>query len=307
MPEQATPCSAEPSPLATPAPENGNGGNGQAAALASAALPAAALGGLKLINKVALVTGGGRGIGRDIALRFAREGARVVIADLDEDNGRGVVAEIEAGDGVGMAVKADITDPQQVEALVSETTRRFGRLDVLINNAGVGLARPFLTTTLADFERVLRVNLVGTFLCSQAAARVMVQQKSGTIVNIASISGQRGATDRAAYGAAKAGVIQLTKVMALELARHGIRVNAIAPGPVDTAQSREHHTAATRRAYHERILLKRYGTGAENAAAVLFLACDESSFITGEILNVDGGFNAAGLIFNDEVFAPQKP
>jgi 3-oxoacyl-[acyl-carrier protein] reductase len=252
---------------------------------------------MKLDGKVAIVTGGGRGIGRDIALRIAREGARVVIADLDENNGREVVAEIEAGGGVAVAIKADITDPAQIEVLISETTRRFGRLDNLVNNAGVGLARPFLTTTLADFERVLRVNLTGTFLCSQAAARVMVQQKSGNIVNVASISGQRGATARAAYGAAKAGVIQLTKVMAMELAAHGIRVNAIAPGPVDTAQSRQNHTEATRRAYHERILLKRYGTGAENAAAVLFLACEESSFITGEILNVDGGFNAAGLIF----------
>lgn len=298
MPESAPSCAADPIPPSTPALQTGNGDSGPAtSSLSSAPRPAGALSGLKLIDKVAIVTGGGRGIGRDIALRFAREGARVVIADLDENNGRGVVAEIEAGGGLALAIKVDITNPLQIEALMGETTGRFGRLDVLVNNAGVGLARPFLTTTLAEFERVLRVNLVGTFLCGQAAARVMVQQKSGTIVNIASISGQRGATARSAYGAAKAGVIQLTKVMALELARHGIRVNAIAPGPVDTAQSRQNHTAATRQAYHERILLKRYGTGAENAAAVLFLACDESSFITGEILNVDGGFNAAGLIF----------
>jgi 3-oxoacyl-[acyl-carrier protein] reductase len=291
------PSVPDPVPLALAVAGRGNGESGRLAATPSAPLPAAAGGGPKLVNKVAIVTGGGRGIGRDIALRFAQEGACVVVADLDDANGRGVVAEIEAGGGLALAVKADIADPLQVEALMGATTRRFGRLDVLVNNAGVGLARPFLTTTLADFERVLRVNLVGTFLCGQAAARVMVRQKSGTIVNIASISGQRGATARSAYGAAKAGVIQLTKVMALELARYGIRVNAIAPGPVDTAQSRQNHTAATRQAYHERILLKRYGTGAENAAAVLFLACDESSFITGEILNVDGGFNAAGLIF----------
>src|SRR5439155_6038853 len=140
-----------------------------------------------------------------------------------------------------------------------ETIARFGGLDILVNNAGVGLNKPFLTTTLEEWELQLRVNLTGTFLCGQAAARAMVAGGRGRIVNIASISGQRGGQGRAAYGSSKAGVILLTKVMAVELAPHGVAVNAIAPGPVDTDQSRHNHTPATRRAYHDRIPQRRYG------------------------------------------------
>ena len=255
---------------------------------------------MKLKEKTAIVTGAGRGIGRDIALRFAAEGASVVVADLDEATAGAVASEIEAAGGCAMPFHVDITELAQNEALVTATTRRFGRLDILVNNAGVGLARPFLETTPAELDRTLRINIAGTFLCGQAAAWAMVGQQAGNILNIGSISGQRGATDRAAYGASKAGVIQLTKVMALELAPYGIRINALAPSPVDTLQCKETHTQHTRDAYAQRILLKRYGTGEEMASAALFLACDDSSFITGEILNVDGGFNAAGLIFPQE-------
>jgi 3-oxoacyl-[acyl-carrier protein] reductase len=186
----------------------------------------------------------------------------------------------------------------QVESLVRLVLGRWGRIDVLVNNAGVGLNRSCLDTTLAEWEHVLAVNLTGTFLCSQAAARLMVRQGGGRIVNVASISGQRGGQGRAAYGAAKAGVIQLTRVMAVELAPRNVYVNAVAPGPVDTDQSRQNHTPATRRAYHDRIPLKRYGEHREVAAAALFLASDEASFITGHTLNVDGGFGAAGLMFD---------
>lgn len=253
---------------------------------------------MRLANKVAVVTGSGRGIGREMALLFAAEGARIAVADIDEGTARRTAEELTAAGGESYAVGVDVRRPDQVDALVRAVVGRWGQLDVLVNNAGVGLNRPCLDTTLGEWEHVLAVNLTGTFLCSQAAARVMVRQGAGRIVNVASISGQRGGQGRVAYGAAKAGVIQLTRVMAVELASKGVCVNAIAPGPVDTDQSRKNHTPATRRAYHGRIPLGRYGKHQEIAAAALFLASDEASFVTGHVLNVDGGFAAAGLMFD---------
>ena len=255
---------------------------------------------MRLRNEVAIVTGSGRGIGQAIARRFAAEGARVALADVDAEAAGRVAADLQATGLQAWGVPCDIADPAHVRRLVEETRARFGRLDVLVNNAGVGLNKPFLTTTLDEWERQLRVNLTGTFLCAQAAARVMVEQGGGRVVNVASISGQRGGQGRAAYGAAKAGVILLTRVMAVELAPYGVRVNALAPGPVDTDQSRQTHTPATRRAYHDRIPIRRYGDGDEIAAAALFLASPESSFVTGHVLNVDGGFHAAGLMFEPD-------
>lgn len=255
---------------------------------------------MRLANKVAIVTGSGRGIGRAIARRFAAEGARIVVADVNREKASAVAADLTAAGTSALAVHVDITNPSQVESLVGETLAHFKGLDILVNNAGVGLNQPFLTTTLEDWDRQLRVNLTGTFLCAQAAARVMVRQGAGRIVNIASISGQRGGQGRAAYGASKAGVILLTRVMAVELAGHGINVNAIAPGPVVTDMSNGTHTEATRRSYHDRIPLQRYGTEPEIAAAAVFLASEEASFVTGHVLNVDGGFQAAGLLFDPE-------
>jgi 3-oxoacyl-[acyl-carrier protein] reductase len=157
---------------------------------------------------------------------------------------------------------------------------------------------PFLETTPEQWERTIRVNLTGTFHCAQAAARAMAAHGGGSIVNIASISGERGAQNRSAYGASKAGVIQLTKVMALELAGKGIRVNAVAPGPVVTDMTNVTHTAEIRATYNSRIPMKRYAQPEEVAAAVVFLASAEASFVTGETLNVDGGFVASGLMFD---------
>lgn len=261
---------------------------------------------MRLHQKVAVITGSARGIGREMARRFAQEGARVIIADIDADGGRRAAAEIIANGGEALAVTLDITSPASIEAAIAQVLRRYGRLDAWVNNAGIGSNEPVLNLTLEEWERNLRVNLTGTFLCAQAAARVMVAQGGGRIVNVASISGQRGGTGRAAYGAAKAGVIQLTRVMAVELAAQGVGVNAISPGPVDTEQSRGTHTPATREAYLDRIPLKRYGEASEIAAAALFLASDESSFVAGHILNVDGGFHAAGLIFEDEPAAAAR-
>src|SRR4051812_47308180 len=173
---------------------------------------------MRLGTKVAVITGSGRGIGREMARLFAAEGARVVVADLSEETARRTAAEITADGGEALAVRTDITLPAEVEAMVRVALGQWGRLDVLVNNAGVGLNRPCLETTLEEWDHVLRTNLTGTFLCAQAAARVMVKQGGGRIVNVASISGQRGGQGRAAYGSAKAGVILLTKVMAVELA-----------------------------------------------------------------------------------------
>ena len=248
-------------------------------------------------GKVSIVTGSGQGIGREIALAMAREGAWGVIADWNESKAQEVASEIAASGGIAIPLKVDVSDPVQVEAMVRQTLERFGRIDILVNNAGIGHVKPFLSITLEEWNRVLRIDLTGQFLCAQAVARVMVQQGGGRIVNVASISGERGGTGRAAYGAAKAGVILLTKVMAVELAAKGIGVNAISPGPTETDQVRECHDDATRAAYHSVLPIKRYATPSEIANAALFLASQEASFVSGHILNVDGGFGAAGLIF----------
>jgi NAD(P)-dependent dehydrogenase (short-subunit alcohol dehydrogenase family) len=253
---------------------------------------------MRLRDKVAIVTGSGRGIGREIARRFAEEGARVVVADIDTANAETTVREINGAGHIALAVHVDITRSEQLQNMVAETVGHFSRIDILVNNAGVGSNCPFLTTTLEEWEQQIRVNLTGTFLCAQTVAREMVRQRAGRIVNVASISGQRGGQGRAAYGSAKAGVILLTKVMAVELAPLGINVNAIAPGPVVTEMSAGTHTEATRNSYRERIPLHRYGTEQEIAAAALFLGSDEAGFINGHVLNVDGGFGAAGLMFD---------
>ena len=262
---------------------------------------------MRLKGKIAIVTGGARGIGRSIATRFAAEGASVIIADVDRDQAVRTVAELGGNRASVWSIPVDVTEPLEVKSLMQQTVTEFGRLDILVNNAGVGSCKPFLDTTLEEWERDLRVNLTGTFLCAQAAAREMLKHGGGHIVNIASISGQRGGVGRAAYGASKAGVILLTKVMAVELGERGICVNAVAPGPVDTAQSRATHTPATRRAYGERIPLGRYGKGEEIAAAVLFLASDEASFLAGHTLNADGGFDASGLAFKESSTEQQQP
>jgi NAD(P)-dependent dehydrogenase (short-subunit alcohol dehydrogenase family) len=264
---------------------------------------------MRLTGEVAIVTGSGRGIGSEIARRFAAEGARVIVADIDVAAASDTAEMINQAGGEAIAFRVDIGEPAEVQRLVADTFARFQRLDVLVNNAGIGLNKPFLTTSLEEWELQIKVNLTGTFLCGQAAARAMINHGGGRIVNVASISGQRGGQGRAAYGAAKAGVILLTKVMAVELSPLGVRVNAISPGPVDTDQSRATHTPSTRQAYYDRIPAGRYGDREEIAAAALFLASADSSFVSGHVLNVDGGFNAAGLIFEDDAAAavPLQP
>jgi 3-oxoacyl-[acyl-carrier protein] reductase len=251
-------------------------------------------------NKVALVTGAGRGIGRSIAIRFAAEGASVIAADLDAGRAEAIAAEIVALGGRAWGKAVDVGVQPQVEELVTTAVLEQERIDVLVNVAGVGLTRLFLNTTLEEWERVLRVNLTGCFLCSQAVARVMAAQGGGKIIHIASLSGQRGGIGRSVYGASKAGVTMLTKVMAVELARYGITVNEIAPGPVNTEMTAVTHDEATRDAYHRLIPMGRYAERDEIASAAVFLASAEAEFINGHTLNVDGGFAAAGLMFDLE-------
>jgi 3-oxoacyl-[acyl-carrier protein] reductase len=252
-------------------------------------------------GKVAIVTGAAGGLGLAIAGRLASDGAAVVLADLDLAGAETACENLAARGGRVLAQRTDVSDAKDVTALVARTREKFGRLDIMISNAGIGGTHPFLDQPLEHWNRVLAVNLTGVFLCGQAAARTMVAQGAGRIVNVASISGVRAGSGRTAYGTAKAGVIQLTRQMALELGPLGINVNAVAPGPVETALTLRDHTAETRAAYNALVPLERYGTPQEIAAAVAFLASGEASYVNGQTLFVDGGFTAAGMIARDIV------
>jgi len=256
---------------------------------------------VRIKNKVALVTGAGRGIGKAIAVRFAQEGASVIVSDLDGDSADRAAAGLRDNGLAAMAFRLDVTQPDETLAAVACAVRQYGRLDILVNNACITTRAPFMDMTLDAWERILKVNLTGTMLCGQAAARVMAAAGGGSIINIASISGQRGGSGRAAYGASKAGVINLTAVMAVELGPLNIRVNAIAPGPTDVEQA--HSTSAQRQATYARMALPRAATPVDIANAALFLASNESGMVTGHVLNVDGGFQTAGIIWPDESVA----
>jgi 3-oxoacyl-[acyl-carrier protein] reductase len=251
-------------------------------------------------GKAAIVTGGANGIGREISSQLAAAGAAVLVADRDGAEAEAVVAEIAATGGRAVGREVDVRDPAGCEALVAVAREVFGRLDALVTSAGIARSRPFLRTSLELWQETLDVNLTGTFLCCQAAAPAMIAAGGGRIITMSSVSGERGGTGRAAYGASKGGVITLTRVMAVELAPHNITVNAIAPGPVETPMVAAMHTAEDRAAWLGSVPAQRYGTPAEVAAAAVFLASDEASYITGHVLNVDGGFGAAGVIFEPE-------
>jgi len=236
------------------------------------------------MNKVAIVTGAARGIGQAIARKFLAQGYRVAILDLDA---------VVLGDA--LTLRCDVSVPEQVKSSIDQIVARFGRIDALVNNAGVAVFKPLLETTFEEWQRVLAVNLNGPFLCTQACAPVMLKNGGGAVVNISSISGLRASTLRVAYGTSKAALDHLTRQQAAELGNMGIRVNAVAPGPVDTAMAKQVHTPDIRADYHDAIPLNRYGTEDEIAAAVLFLCSDAASYINGQTLAVDGGFDASGI------------
>ncbi len=243
---------------------------------------------------VAVVTGGARGIGMAIAERFLADGKRVALLDIDRKTLLSTARRLDDPERV-LAVHCDVSDPKQVKPAVRETVRKFGRIDHLVNNAGIAVFKPVLQTSFAEWARVLEVNLGGAFVCSQACVPVMLKTGGGSIVNIASISGLRASTLRVAYGTSKAGIIQLTKQFAVELGSAGIRVNCIAPGPVDTAMSKLVHSVAIRQDYYDTIPLNRYGTPEEIAAAAAFLCGTEAGYVNGQVLAVDGGFEAMGV------------
>jgi NAD(P)-dependent dehydrogenase (short-subunit alcohol dehydrogenase family) len=241
-----------------------------------------------------LVTGAARGIGLATARRFLAEGWRVALLDIEGEQLGEALAAIADPDNT-LALHCDVADAAGVTAAVDAVNRRFGRLDALVNNAGVAVFAPVLETSDADWSRILAVNLTGPFLCSKAAAPLMREHGGGAIVNITSISAVRASTLRSAYGTSKAGLAHLTKQLAVELASLGIRVNAVAPGPVETAMAKAVHTPEIRADYHDAIPLNRYGLEEELAEAIFFLCSERATYITGQILAVDGGFDAAGI------------
>ncbi|HEU5296066.1 MAG TPA: SDR family oxidoreductase [Burkholderiaceae bacterium] len=248
--------------------------------------------------RVALVTGAARGIGLAIAQWFHAQGWRVVLIDVDRETLIDTAARW-GNDQRMLAITCDVSLPEQVDAAVQAAAARFGRIDALVNNAGVAVFKPILDTRYDEWRQVMATNLDGPFICTQAVAPLMLRTGSGSIVHIASISGLRASTLRVAYGTSKAALIHLMRQQAAELGAQGIRVNAIAPGPVETAMAAQVHTPAIRAGYHAAIPLGRYGTPREIAEAVGFLCSDAAAYINGQVLAVDGGFEATGIGLND--------
>jgi len=243
---------------------------------------------MKLSGKVALVTGGGRGIGREIAIALARCGADIAISDIDQDSADKTAGEIVALGRRAVGLKADVSNSEEVEAMFHALMEAFGRLDILVNNAGI--TRDGLMVRMKDeaWRLVLKINLDGAFYCSRAAAKIMMKQRSGRIVNITSIVGVQGNAGQVNYSASKAGLIGLTKSSARELALRGITVNAIAPGFIDTAMTQA-LSEKVREALLDQVPLGRLGTSADIASAVSFLVSPGAGYITGQVLHVNGG------------------
>lgn len=248
---------------------------------------------------VAFVTGAARGIGLAIARWFFHQGYRVAVIDNDAPTLTATETTLrqELGERADhlLVIHGDVSDTAQVTAAVQRIDLDFGRLDALVNNAGVATFKPIGDTSFDEWRWVMATNLDGPFLCVQACAPLMLKNGGGAVVNIASISGLRASTLRVAYGTSKAALIHLTKQQAVEYGNAGIRVNAIAPGPVETEMAKKVHTPAIRADYHDTIPLARYGSMEEIANAVGFLCSPEASYINGQVLAVDGGFDAAGV------------
>ncbi len=245
------------------------------------------------VAPVAVVTGAARGIGRGIAEWFLAHGYAVALLDVDAATLAATAAEL-GGDRV-LAQPCDIGRPAEVDAAKEAVMARWGRVDALVNNAGVAVFKPVFETSFEEWRHVLGTNLDGAFLCSQAFGAIMQAQRSGAIVNIASISGLRASTLRVAYGTSKAAIIHLTKQYAMELGSYGVRCNAVCPGPVETEMAKLVHSVAIRSDYHDIIPLGRYGTIEEMANVVGFLCSEQASYINGQALANDGGFEAAGV------------
>jgi len=249
-----------------------------------------------LRGKVAIITGARRGMGKSHALKLAKAGAKIVVSDISLEECQKVVKEIENGGGKARAVKCDVTKREQVDEMVKKTIKKFGRIDILVNNAGICQFKPFLELTEEDWDKTLDINLKGYFLCAQAAAKEMAKQKSGVIVNIASIAmGQVGVgfPNLTHYSASKGGIVGMTEALAVELAPYNIRVNAVAPGVIETPMVDPLKSdPKTMEATLARIPLHRMGRTEEVSNLVLFLASDTSSYMTGSTVVIDGGWLA---------------
>lgn len=240
--------------------------------------------------KTAVVTGAARGIGLATTALFVENGWQVAMIDRDGEALAEAVKSLENVHGVF----CDVSDPGDVKSMVDEVLRHFGSIDALINNAGVADFGPIEETTFDRWRRVMETNLDGPFLCTQAATPALKKNR-GAIVNIASISGLRASTLRVAYGTSKAGVIALTEQQAAELGEYGIRANCVAPGPVRTKLAMAVHTQDIIDAYHDAIPLNRYGSEREIAEVIVFLCSDKASYVTGQTIAVDGGFDSTGI------------
>ena len=248
-------------------------------------------------TRVALVTGAAMGIGMAIAARLAADGFAVLVSDVDENRAAGTAAEIRGKGLHADPLELDVSRTDSVAAAFAAVGERYGRCDVVVNNAGIAETFPFLDFPLESFVATMTVNVTGALLCAQHAARLMVPRRWGRIVNIASVAGMRSVgRGRTAYGTSKAAVIGMTRQIASELAEHDITANAVAPGPVDTPLTRALHSAEFREAYTAAIPSKRYGTPGEIASIVSFLASDGAGYVNGVTIPVDGGFMAAGAL-----------
>ncbi len=245
---------------------------------------------MKLKDKVALVTGASRGLGKAIALQLASDGAQVVVNyAASSDKAAEVVSTIQSGGGKALAMQADVSNLEEVEKMVDTIYEQFGKIDILVNNAGVTRDELLISMERKDWDKVISTNLGGLFNCTKAVAKYMMVQKSGRIINMSSVAGERGGRGQSNYAASKGAVNAFTRSVAMELARKKITVNAVAPGVVATEMSSE----VIRRAQDiilDSVALKRLGQPEEIAKVVAFLASDDSSYITGEIIRVDGGF-----------------
>lgn len=254
---------------------------------------------IKKSARVAMVTGGAHGIGLAISSRLAIDGMTVLVADRDVAGAETLAASLNRTGCRSQAIGLDVGSPESIASAFDWVEQQYGHCDVLINNAGIAGAAPFLGYPLEQWSQVLAVNLTGPMLCSQRAAALMAVSNWGRIINIASISGVRASPGRTAYGASKAGLIALTRQMAVELARMGITANCVAPGPIETPLTRDHHSAHTRESYYRTVPQRRYGEPDDIASAVAFLASDGAGYINGHTLAVDGGFLATGFLADE--------
>ncbi|VVB84384.1 L-rhamnose 1-dehydrogenase (NADP(+)) [uncultured archaeon] len=243
---------------------------------------------MKLENKVAIITGAGSGIGKETALLFALEGARVVVADINEKGGSETVEEVRKNGGEGFFVKLDASSREQSKQMAGEVLERYGKIDVLINNAGIVQDALIFKMTEEQWDRVINVNLKGAFNCIQAVVETMVSQGSGVIINASSVVGLFGNVGQANYAAAKAGLIGMTKALAKELGKKGVRVNAVAPGFITTPMT-SNVPEKILEMMKEKTPLRRLGEPRDVAHAYLYLASDDAQFVTGTVLSVDGG------------------